>query len=89
MINTSALFLGAFVIAGWLSAGALLSQQAPIGYDDTPMQPDGKWKVHDSKRPRPPVVTPGPFVSLEPPADAIVLLGAGMFLAAACAGPAV
>src|SRR5947209_2160882 len=50
---------------------------APVGYTDTPMQPNGKWHVHDPDRPQPRVVTPGPFVSAPAPADAIVLLGAG------------
>ena len=49
---------------------------APTGYKDTPKQPDGKWLVHDDDRPRPVVVTPGPFVGLPAPSDAIVLLGA-------------
>jgi hypothetical protein len=65
------------IVAAALTVVDLRSQQAPIGYDDTPMQPDGKWRVHDSKRPRPPVVTPGPLVSVPPPSDAIVLLGPG------------
>jgi hypothetical protein len=42
-----------------------------VGYDDTPLLPDGKWKVHDKTRPRPPVVTPG--LGGAPPSDAIVL----------------
>jgi hypothetical protein len=50
---------------------------APTGYQDTPMQPNGKWHIHDGTRPQPVVVKPGPFVSLPAPADAIVLLGAG------------
>ena len=29
------------------------------GFQDTPMQPDGKWHVHDPARPQPPIVTPG------------------------------
>jgi len=70
---------------GWFTASVavavsvivLRGQQAPIGYDDTPMQPDGKWHIHDSKRPRPTVVTPGPSTSVAPPSDATVLLGAG------------
>jgi 3-keto-disaccharide hydrolase len=58
-------------------------QQAPIGYDDTPMQPNGKWRVHDGTRPYPPVVTPAPVGGpVAPPADAIVLLGAGTDLSA-------
>lgn len=39
------------------------------------MQPDGKWRVHDSKRPRPPVVSPGLVTSAAPPSDALVLVG--------------
>lgn len=50
---------------------------APTGYKDTPMHPDGKWRVHDDDRPRPVVVKPGPFVALPPPSDAVVLLGPG------------
>lgn len=53
---------------------------APTGYKDTPMQPNGKWHIHDDDRPRPVVVKPGPFVGLPAPADAIVLLGAGQDL---------
>ena len=43
-----------------LAAGAIvLGQQAPVGYDDTPMQPNGKWRIHDGKRPQPAMVAPG------------------------------
>jgi 3-keto-disaccharide hydrolase len=49
----------------------------PIGYQDTPMLPGGKWHVHDGMRPRPPVITPGTFSSQQtpgkPPSDAIIL----------------
>src|SRR5437773_9612592 len=62
------------VIAFWL-AGTMLGQQAPVGYDDTPMQPNGKWHVHDSKRPQPRVVAAGAFAPAPPPADATVLIG--------------
>jgi len=65
------------IVAVALSAVGLRSQQASLGYDDTPMQPDGKWRVHDSKRPRPPVVATGPSASVPPPSDALVLLGSG------------
>src|SRR5436190_19989655 len=60
-------------------AGTMLGQQAPVGYEDTPMQPNGKWHVHDPKRPQPPVVTPGPPAAtpVPGPADATVLVGAG------------
>ena len=44
------------------------------GFQDTPMQPDGKWHVHDPARPQPPIVTPGKFsLGATPPSDAIVL----------------
>jgi hypothetical protein len=44
------------------------------GFQDTPMQPGGKWHVHDPARPQPPVVTPGTFSeNASPPSDAIVL----------------
>src|SRR5271168_679274 len=44
------------------------------GFQDTPMQPDGKWHVHDPARPQPPIVTPGTFSeNAMPPSDAIVL----------------
>jgi len=44
------------------------------GFHDTPMQPDGKWHVHDPARPQPPIVTPGTFsAQATPPSDAIVL----------------
>ena len=82
MASTHSRFAIVVTAAGLLAASALtLAQQSPLGYDDTPLQPDGKWRVHDIKRPRPTVVTPGPPVSAVPPGDAIVLVGAGNDLA--------
>ena len=48
---------------------------AAEGYTDTPMQPDGKWHVHDPNRPKPRVVTPPAQFSqgAKAPADAVVL----------------
>jgi hypothetical protein len=47
------------------------------GFKDTPMEPGGKWHVHDPERPQPAIVAPGTFSTQEqpgkPPADAIVL----------------
>jgi len=45
------------------------------GFQDTPMEPDSQWHVHDPARPQPPIVTPGTSFSenAAPPADAIVL----------------
>ena len=56
-----------------------MAQQSPankasIGYDDTPIIPGSKWRVHDGTRPQPKIVTPGTESSPgEPPSDAIVL----------------
>jgi hypothetical protein len=48
-----------------------------LGYDDTPMLPGQKYRVHDATRPQPPVVTP-PTESSQaqagrPASDAVVL----------------
>ena len=60
-------------------AATASGQQAPVGYDDTPMQPNGKWRVHDGTRPHPVIVTPSSAsnVPAAAPSDAIVLLGTG------------
>ncbi|MEK7407816.1 MAG: DUF1080 domain-containing protein [Acidobacteriota bacterium] len=42
------------------------------GYEDTPVLPGQKWRVHDLKRPHPRVVTPGTEHG-RPPSDAVVL----------------
>src|SRR5262245_52971483 len=62
-----------------LTTATLLAQQQGLGYQNTPMQPDGKWHIHDGTRPQPKVVNPAP-PSATPspvPADAIVLVGTG------------
>jgi hypothetical protein len=68
--------LAAPAISFALSVGAG-GQQTNLGYDDTPMQPDGRWHIHDGTRPQPIVVTPGPapLNPVPPPADATVLIG--------------
>ena len=44
----------------------------PTGYEDTPLiSPGSPWKVHDLKRPAPPVVAPGTASSA--PADAVII----------------
>ena len=64
--------LGAVVLGG-IAMSAAFSD----GYKDTPMLPGGKWHVHDSDRPLPPVITPGTASTNEmpgkPPSDAVVL----------------
>src|SRR5688572_16588661 len=66
------------LIALMLTATAA-GQQAPIGYDDTPMQPNGKWRVHDGTRPYPAIVTtpPASEALVAAPADGVVLVGDG------------
>lgn len=52
-------------------------RHSPVGYDDTPMIPGSKWRVHDGNRPQPRIVDPGTASTQEapgrPPSDAIVL----------------
>lgn len=60
-----------FLVAVCLAAAP--SCQSRPGYDDTPLLPGTKWRVHDLERPYPPVVTPGESAPAEPPSDAIVL----------------
>jgi hypothetical protein len=62
-----------------LGAALIARQNTNLGYTDTPMQPGGKWHIHDPARPQPRVVTPGGAEApIAPaPADATVLLGGG------------
>ena len=62
-----------------LSASVLVAQQQGLGYQNTPMQPNGRWHIHDGTRPQPRVVDPGPATAAPSyvPADATVLVGDG------------
>jgi hypothetical protein len=78
MQTRDAFALGAVILAGVV--GLTRAQQRNLGYDDTPMQPNGKWHIHDGTRPQPKIVTPGAMNTSggsAPPSDAIVLLGSG------------
>jgi len=48
-----------------------------LGYEDGPFLPNSPWRVHDRKRPQPPLVEPGSAglcdKAATPPSDAIVL----------------
>jgi hypothetical protein len=46
--------------------------QQKYGYDDTPVIPGQKWKVHDCERPQPRIVAPADAPGA-PPADAVIL----------------
>ena len=54
-----------------------MAEQKNLGYDDTPVIPGMKYKVHDGHRPQPKVITPGTESSQvspgAPPCDAVVL----------------
>lgn len=63
-------WIAAIAVAG--TAGSSATAQEKPGFKDTPMLPDGKWRVHDSDRPHPTVVTPG-IVPGASPSDAVVL----------------
>ena len=58
-------------------ANALQKKPPKVGYDDGPVLPDSKWRVHDGSRPQPRVVDPGMAGTKDrpgkAPADAIVL----------------
>lgn len=63
-----------------LTARAQQQQTPPkdtLGYQDTPLQANGKWHVHDGLRPQPPVIDPGTASTQDaagkPPSDAVVL----------------
>ncbi len=51
--------------------------QVKLGYDDTPLIPGSKYKVHDNERPQPAVITPPTESSQtapgKPPSDAMIL----------------
>jgi hypothetical protein len=72
------IFTSALIVAvAAAQTAAAPKKDHSLGYEDTPFQPDGKWRVHDASRPRPRMVTPGTESSQErpgrPPSDAIVL----------------
>jgi hypothetical protein len=71
MNRRTALVLSSAPLAA-LAAGLVWAAE---GYKDTPMQPNGKWHIHDPDRPQPPVVTPGKHFSemADAPSDAVVL----------------
>ena len=62
--------LGALLVLISLTSSAFAQG---VGYEDTPVIPGTKWRVHDKARPNPKVIEPGPFAALQRPADAIVL----------------
>ncbi|MHA7900298.1 MAG: 3-keto-disaccharide hydrolase [Henriciella sp.] len=59
-----------------LGLSGCISASADDNNGTTPFLPGGEWRVHDSTRPLPPIVTPAPASGDEfapPPSDAIVL----------------
>jgi hypothetical protein len=80
------IFTAVSLVVLFLLIGSVGSGQAPapVGYDDTPMQPNGKWLVHDGKRPQPSIVTPAVTndKAVPAPSDALVLVGSADDLSA-------
>ena len=73
------------VSGGGLTKYVKRSGQTSFGYDDTPMQPGGRWHIHDGKRPQPRIVTPvsgSDSPRMPAPDDALVLVGSGNDLSA-------
>src|SRR5262245_31473449 len=62
----------ALVLAAGLTVWATAQDKKKPGYQATPQITGQKWKVHDSERPHPPVVTPGEKPG-DAPSDAVVL----------------
>lgn len=75
-ISVAALAAGSilFFIAH-IARSAEVTIDGVAGFQDTPMEPDGKWHVHDPARPQPAVVTSGKTFSegAAAPSDAEVL----------------
>lgn len=73
LIAATALAIGLSTLA----ARAWQDEKPKYGFGDTPFLPGDKWRVHDSSRPLPPVITPGtastPEVPGKAPSDAVVL----------------
>jgi hypothetical protein len=81
--SIAAAFTGASLIA---VCSLVIGQDWPKpSFTDTPMLPGGKWHVHDSDRPLPPVIDPGTSSNQElpgrPPSDAAEVLFDGKHLA--------
>ncbi len=76
MITTKLRLVAAMAV---LPAAAFAQGTAPakkIGYDDSPMQPGGRFRIHDGGRPAPALVSPAKAPA-GAPSDAVVLLGKG------------
>ena len=79
VMNKFAVGVSIVLLAGLALAVFAADAAAPKkeGFKDTPMLPGGKWHVHDSERPNPPIITPGTCSTQDKvgtaPSDAIVL----------------
>jgi hypothetical protein len=76
-IALAALVLAAIAPFAGTRGGAQEPVRKGLGYANTPLLPDGKWRVHDGTRPQPAVVKPGATSasgpSAAPPSDAVIL----------------
>src|SRR5919197_1376599 len=82
-MNTNQYRAAICAAASLLAVSLMRAQQPNLGYDDTPMQPNGRWHIHDGRRPQPTLVTPGSSGTMAtPPSDATILIGQGDDLSA-------
>lgn len=69
-IRSRATLLG--TLAAILAVAAAAPAQERQGFTDTPVLPDGKWRVHDADRPAPAIVAPAAIPG-GAPSDAVIL----------------
>ena len=77
MIRSKSILRGGVLGIAVVGALAFAPPGRKVGYDDTPLLPGSKYRVHDGTRPQPAVVSPGTSSTQETPgkapSDAIVL----------------
>ena len=56
-VPVACLLAGAVITAQQAQTPPAAPPPSPTGYQDTPMQPNGKWHIHDGTRPQPPCDT--------------------------------
>jgi hypothetical protein len=78
LLATAAAIAVAVILESSPPAGAEAGKaKEAYGYDDTPLLPNSPWRVHDKKRPQPPMIDPGTSglgaQPGTPPSDAVIL----------------
>jgi 3-keto-disaccharide hydrolase len=71
-VHLTTTFAALAVVAAFCAAAVAGQPKEAPGYDDTPFLPGSPWRVHDRRRPQPPLVEPGARPG-DPPSDAVIL----------------